>query len=146
MMLGNVSRRVLLVGLLGLSVACGGGEGSSVPAPTVTGLNQIVIESQELLPTDAGCRLKVTFRNVSGNPISGQLVYNVLSPAGTKIGVTVVFPSASPGSTRTATSDKIPEITTTTTATGTTTNLPTGRLLPCSEIGRVQLDPTLSVV
>jgi len=109
-----------------LTLGC---EDNSTTGPKKNGLT---IESQELIASGSGCRLKVTLSNHFGSDVSGQLAYQFLNAQKVVIGAAVVFPTVPDGTRRTATSDFLR---------GTD-----GHTLLCDEIVAVQLAPVGSTV
>jgi hypothetical protein len=85
---------VLLLGL--------GCNDNSTTGPKTAGLT---ILSQELIPSDSGCKLKLTLTNHTGSDLSGQITYSILNAKNTIIGTAIVFPDVPDGAQRTATSD-----------------------------------------
>ena len=113
--------------LLLLTLGC---EDNSTTGPKSSGLT---IESEELLPSSSGCRLKVTLSNRTGSDLSGQIAYQFLDAQKTVIGAAVVFPNVPDGTRRTATSDFLQASS-------------DGHRLACADIVAVQLLPVGTTV
>ena len=125
--LGALLRGVLVGGVLLLALGCGR---DSTTGPTAAGL---IIDAQELVTGDGGCRLRVTLRNRMGSDISGTLVYALFDGHKTGIGSAKVEPVVPDATTRFATSDLL-------------LASADGHRLACSEIASFTIDPAKTTV